>query len=232
MKSWGKGRPVVLLHGWPLSSDTFDALSMALAYAGLRAIAYDRRGFGRSEQPWRAMTTTRWPTIWPRSIEATGANNATLLGFSMGGGEVARYMSRHRGAHVSQAVLIASVVPYMLKTADNANGVDQSIFDAMAEGIQADRAAFWTGFFKRLLRCRDGVAAGERRSARVVAQRVDASQPQGDARLRDGVCDHRLSTGPGVVQGADADRPRHQRQDRADRHLARAPRQRASPAAA
>ena len=148
VKSWGKGRPVVMLHGWPLSSDTFDALSMALAHAGLRAIAYDRRGFGRSEQPWQGYDYDTLADDLAAVIEATGVNNATLLGFSMGGGEVARYMSRHRGAHVSQAVLIASVVPYMLKTADNANGVDQSIFDAMAEGIKADRAAFWTGFFK------------------------------------------------------------------------------------
>src|SRR5262245_47101844 len=128
VKDWGRGRPVIMMHGWPLSSDTFDDLSMAVAEAGMRAIAYDRRGFGRSEQSWNGYDYDTLADDLAAVMEATEARNATLVGFSMGGGEVARYMSRHRGTNVSQAVLISSVVPYMLKTPTNPDGVDQSIF--------------------------------------------------------------------------------------------------------
>lgn len=147
-KVWGRGRPVVMMHGWPLSSDTFDDLSMALADAGLRAIAYDRRGFGRSSQPWDGYDYDTLADDLAAVLEGTQAENATLLGFSMGGGEVARYMSRHHGRRVSQAILVASIVPYMLKTADNPNGVDQQVFDGAGRAIAEDRAKFWAGFFK------------------------------------------------------------------------------------
>jgi len=139
VKDWGQGRPVVMAHGWPLSADSFDDLSMAIADAGMRAISYDRRGFGRSDQPW---------TGYDYNTLADDMASVTLVGFSMGGGEVARYMSRHGGRSVRQAVLIASVVPYMLKTADNPDGVDASVFDEMTKGMTADRAKFWSGFFK------------------------------------------------------------------------------------
>lgn len=148
VKDWGTGRPVVLLHGWPLSADTFDDLGMAIADAGMRAIAYDRRGFGRSDQPWDGYDYDTLADDLAAVLEAVEAKNATLVGFSMGGGEVARYMRRHGGANVAQAVLISSVVPYMLLTDDNPHGVDPTTFESMAAGIQADRAKFWTGFFK------------------------------------------------------------------------------------
>ena len=148
VKDWGTGRPVVMLHGWPLSADTFDDLGMAIADAGMRAIAYDRRGFGRSDQPWDGYDYDTLADDLAAVMEAVEAKDATLIGFSMGGGEVARYMSRHRGANVAQAVLIASVVPYMLLTDDNPDGVDPTTFESMAQGMQADRARFWTGFFK------------------------------------------------------------------------------------
>lgn len=149
VKDWGQGRPVIMLHGWPLSSDTFDDLSMAIANAGMRAIAYDRRGFGRSDQPWSGYDYNTLADDLAAVMEQTGALDATLLGFSMGGGEVARYMSRHGGAGVRQAILAASVVPYLLKTEDNPQGVDQGTFDSMTEGMKADRAKFWTTFFKQ-----------------------------------------------------------------------------------
>jgi pimeloyl-ACP methyl ester carboxylesterase len=147
-KDWGSGRPVILMHGWPLSADTFDHLGMAIANAGLRAIAYDRRGFGRSEQPWGGYDYDTLADDLSAVIDYAVARNAAIVGFSMGGGEVARYMSRHGGKGVTQAVLIASVVPYMLKTPDNPNGVAQSVFDGMGASIADDRAKFWTGFFK------------------------------------------------------------------------------------
>ena len=149
VKDWGAGRPVVMMHGWPLSADSFDDLAMAVADAGLRAIAYDRRGFGRSDQPWGGYDyDTLADDLGSIIKEYVGAQDATILGFSMGGGEVARYMSRHGGHGVKQAILVASVVPYMLKTADNPNGVDQAVFDGAAKAIKEDRARFWPGFFK------------------------------------------------------------------------------------
>lgn len=147
-KAWGKGRPVILMHGWPLSADTFDALGMAIANAGMQAIAYDRRGFGRSDQPWSGYGYDSLSDDLADVIAHVGADNATLVGFSMGGGEVARYMSRHQGKHVSKAILLSSVVPFMPKDASNPDGVDPSVFADMAAGIQKDRAAFWGSFFK------------------------------------------------------------------------------------
>ena len=148
VKDWGEGRPVVMMHGWPLSADMFDDLGMAIANAGMRAIAYDRRGFGRSAQPWSGYDYDTLSDDLASVMEQCDATDATLLGFSMGGGEVARYMSRHGGRGVQQAVLAASVVPYMLKTGDNPNGVDASVFASMANGMKEDRAKFWPGFFK------------------------------------------------------------------------------------
>src|SRR5262245_53525673 len=112
-KSWGTGRPVILLHGWPLSADSWDDQAMALASAGFRAIAYDRRGFGRSSQPWNGYDYDTLADDLAEVIEQTESEDAALIGFSMGGGEVARYMSRHNGKAVSQAALISSIVPYM-----------------------------------------------------------------------------------------------------------------------
>ena len=147
-KSWGVGRPVILLHGWPLSSDSWDDQAMALAEAGYRAIAYDRRGFGRSSQPWSGYDYNTLADDLATVIEQTECQDVVLVGFSMGGGEVARYMSRHDGKSVTQLVLISSVVPYMLKTDDNLLGTEQSVFDQMATEIKADRAKFFGEFFK------------------------------------------------------------------------------------
>ncbi|MEP7116863.1 MAG: alpha/beta hydrolase [Acidobacteriota bacterium] len=148
VKDWGAGRPVVLMHGWPLSADTFDDLGMAIANAGMRAIAYDRRGFGRSEQSWDGYDYDTLADDLAAVLDAVEARDATLVGFSMGGGEVARYMSRHAGANVAQAVLISSVVPYLLLADGNPDGVDPTTIQMMADGITADRAKFWSGFFK------------------------------------------------------------------------------------
>jgi non-heme chloroperoxidase len=147
-KDWGSGRPVILMHGWPLSSDSWDDHAMAIAEAGYRAIAYDRRGFGRSSQPWSGYDYDTLSDDLAAVIAQTGAQDAMLVGFSMGGGEVARYMSRHGGKGVSKAVLVASVVPYMLQTSDNPQGVPQSVFDTMTQAMKADRAKFFASFFK------------------------------------------------------------------------------------
>lgn len=148
-KTWGDGRPVVLIHGWPLSGDSWDPVSHALAEAGFKAIAYDRRGFGRSSQPSGGYDYDTFADDLAAVMQHHGATeDVALVGFSMGGGEIARYMSRHGGKDVSQTVLISSVVPFMLKDDSNPEGVPQETFDRMTQGMLDDRAKFFTGFFK------------------------------------------------------------------------------------
>ena len=147
LKDWGRGRPVVLIHGWPLNADSWDDLAMPIAEAGYRAIAYDRRGFGRSDQPFEGYDYDTLSDDLADVLAATDARDATLVGFSMGGGEVARYMSRHGGKNVVQAALISSVVPYMSETSDNPDGVDPGVFEQMTMGMKEDRAAFFSSFF-------------------------------------------------------------------------------------
>lgn len=149
VKTIGSGRPVVLIHGWPLSADSWDPQMMRLAEAGFQAIAYDRRGFGRSDQPATGYDYDTFADDLADVMKATGATaDVALIGFSMGGGEIARYMSRHGGAGVARVALVGSVVPYLLKTDDNPDGVPQEVFDGMAEGMRKDFRAFFTGFFK------------------------------------------------------------------------------------
>ena len=148
VKDWGQGPAVFLMAGWPLSSDSWDDQAVALAKAGHRVIAYDRRGFGRSSQPWTGFDYDTLADDLATVIEQSGAKGATLVGFSMAGGEVARYLSRHGSQAVAKAVLVSSVVPFILKTADNPSGTEQAVFDDMAEGINADRSKFFAGFFK------------------------------------------------------------------------------------
>lgn len=148
VKDWGAGRPVVLIHGWPLSADSWDDVAMVLADSGFRTIAYDRRGFGRSDQPWDGYDYDSLADDLADVLKATGAQDATLVGFSMGGGEVARYLARHGAAGIRQAVLVSAVVPYMLQTEENQDGVPQSVFDQMTQGMLQDRAHFFSGFFR------------------------------------------------------------------------------------
>jgi non-heme chloroperoxidase len=147
VKDWGSGSPVILMHGWPLSADSWDDQAMAIADAGYRAIAYDRRGFGRSSQPWEGYDYDTLSDDLAAVIEHTGSQDVTIVGFSMGGGEVARYMSRHGGKSVTKAALISSVVPFRLKTEDNPLGTEQAAFDKTAHAIKEDRSKFFTDFF-------------------------------------------------------------------------------------
>lgn len=149
VKDWGTGQPVILIHGWPLSSDSWDDQAMALANAGYRAIAYDRRGFGRSTQPWRGYDYDTLADDLAAVIEQTGAKDAVIVGFSMGGGEVARYMSRHSGKSVAKAVLVSASLPFRLKTDDNPLGAEQVAFDKTAQAIRDDRPKFLAGFFEK-----------------------------------------------------------------------------------
>lgn len=147
-KDWGSGPPVVLVHGWPLSSDTFDDAAYALAENGFRAIFHDRRGFGRSDQPWDGYDYDTFADDVATVLEAAEVTGSiAIAGFSMGGGEVARFISRNPG-QVSKAVLIGSVVPFLLKTDDHPEGAPKDVFDGMIEGIEKDRAEFFRTFFK------------------------------------------------------------------------------------
>ena len=142
------GAAVILMSGWPLSADSWDDQAVALADAGHRVIAYDRRGFGRSSQPFGGYDYDTLSDDLAAVMDQTATRSATLVGFSMGGGEVARYMSRHDGRNVSRTALISAVVPFMLKTPDNPQGTEQTVFEGMREGILEDRAKFFAGFFK------------------------------------------------------------------------------------
>ena len=147
-KDWGSGPPVVLVHGWPLDADMWEYQAPVLAAAGFRVVAYDRRGFGRSEQPWAGYEYNTLADDLAAVIGGLKLHDASLVGFSMGGGEIARYMSRHGGAGVAKAVLVSAVTPYMLKTADNPEGVDRGVFTAMIDGLRKDRPNFIANFSK------------------------------------------------------------------------------------
>lgn len=149
VKQWGEGRPVVLIHGWPLSSDSWDPVALALAENGFKAIAYDRRGFGRSDQPWNGYDYDTLSDDLAAVMDHCGATqDASLVGFSMGGGEVARYLSRHGGRGVRSVALIGSVVPFLKQTDDNPDGVPEAMLAQIGAGIKRDRPQFMAGFLK------------------------------------------------------------------------------------
>ncbi len=144
VKVWGTGRPVILIHGYPLNADSFDRTAMKLAEAGFQAISYDRRGFGRSSQPWQGYDWDTYADDLADVMQATGATqDVTIIGYSMGGGEAARYMSRHAGKGVIKIGLYASVVPGMLKSEDNPAGHTQEDYEEIVAGIEKDAAAFF-----------------------------------------------------------------------------------------
>lgn len=148
-KDWGTGDPVVLLHGWPLTGDTFDELGIALVEAGRRAIIPDRRGFGRSDQPWDGYDYDTFADDVAAILEDAGvAQPVALVGFSMGGGEVARFTSRQGKGRVSAAVLASSVVPKVSQADDYPDGVPQSTLDGMVKQMHEDRAGFLQTFLK------------------------------------------------------------------------------------
>ena len=147
-KIWGKGRPVILIHGWPLSADSWDDIAMTLAEAGYQTIAYDRRGFGRSGQPWDGYDYDSLTEDLADVMKFCRVKDATLVGFSMGGGEVARYMTNHAGLNVRSIALVSSIVPYMMQTEDNPQGVPAETFVEMYNALRTDRAAFFASFFK------------------------------------------------------------------------------------
>ncbi|AVT28291.1 alpha/beta hydrolase [Plantactinospora sp. BC1] len=142
-KDWGEGRPVLLSHGWPLNSDSWEAQQLFLAENGYRAIAHDRRGHGRSTQSWTGNEMDTYADDLAAVIEALDLHDVTLVGFSTGGGEVTRYIGRHGTARVAQVVLVAAVPPLMVRTEDNPGGVPVGVFDGIRAGSVADRSQLY-----------------------------------------------------------------------------------------
>lgn len=145
-KDWGKGRPVVFSHGWPLDADAWDAQMLFLAEKGYRVIAHDRRGHGRSGQPWHGNDMDTYADDLATLIETLDLKGATLVGHSTGGGEIARYITRHSASRVAKMVLIGAVTPIMLKTHANPGGLPIALFDDIRAGVTADRSQFYKDF--------------------------------------------------------------------------------------
>jgi non-heme chloroperoxidase len=144
----GSGDPVVLIHGYPLSGASWEKQVPALLAAGHRVITYDRRGFGKSSQPTTGYNYDTFAQDLRKLVTQLKLRDFSLVGFSMGGGEVARYIGKYGSKGVSKAVIIGGVPPFLLKTPDNPEGVDGSVFDGIQKAVAADRYAFFTEFFK------------------------------------------------------------------------------------
>ena len=142
-KDWGTGQPVVFSHGWPLNSDSWEAQMLFLASEGYRCIAHDRRGHGRSSQPWNGNDMNTYADDLSQLIEALDLKRAVLIGFSAGGGEVARYIGRHGTKRLAKVALISAVPPLMLKTTTNPGGLPIEKFDKIRLGSLTDRSQFY-----------------------------------------------------------------------------------------
>ncbi|MCI0585860.1 MAG: alpha/beta hydrolase [Planctomycetes bacterium] len=142
-KDWGRGQPVVFSHGWPLTADAWEDQMVFLGSNGFRCIAHDRRGHGRSSQPWNGNEMNTYADDLAKLAETLDLKNAIHVGHSTGGGEVARYIGRHGTKRVAKAVLIGAVPPIMLKTASNPGGLPMKVFDDIRAGVLADRSQFF-----------------------------------------------------------------------------------------
>ena len=162
----GSGKPVVLIHGYPLSGASWEKQVPVLLDAGHRVITYDRRGFGKSSQPTTGYNYDTFAEDLHKLVTQLELRDFALVGFSMGGGEVARYLGKYGSKGVSKAVIISGVPPFLLKTPDNPEGVDSSVFEGIQKAIVADRYAFFTDFFKNFYN--SDLLLGKRVSEQVV----------------------------------------------------------------
>jgi non-heme chloroperoxidase len=144
----GSGQPVVLIHGYPFDESSWEKQTAVLLEAGKRVITYDRRGFGKSDRPTSGHDSDTYAADLSALVSSLDLQDAVLVGFSMGSGEVARYISRYGSHRVAKAVFIGSILPYMLKTDENPSGFPQEAVDSMLDTIKADRYAFFTGFLQ------------------------------------------------------------------------------------
>ncbi|MTD28176.1 alpha/beta fold hydrolase [Erwinia sorbitola] len=168
-KDWGTGKPVLFSHGWPLDADMWDSQMNFLAERGYRAIAFDRRGFGRSDQPWEGYNYDTFASDINDLIQHLDLHEITLVGFSMGGGDVSRYIGRYGSDRVSALVLLGAVTPIFGKTDDHPEGVEKVVFDGIRDGIRKDRAQFMSDFNTPFY----GINAGQTLSDGVLTQTLN-----------------------------------------------------------
>ena len=214
-KDWGTGQPVVFSHGWPLSADSWEAQMLFLASNGYRCIAHDRRGHGRSSQPWSGNEMDTYADDLSELIETLDLKGVVLIGFSAGGGEVARYIGRHGTKLVAKAALISAVPPLMLKTAANPGGLPIEKFDAIRLGSIADRSQLYKDlssgpFFGAN---RPGAKVSQGMMDSVWLQGGDAGRRQEHLRLHQGVLRDGFHRRPQEIRCADTDRSRRRRPD-------------------
>jgi pimeloyl-ACP methyl ester carboxylesterase len=161
-KDWGHGPTVCFSHGWPLNSDIWENQMMFLASEGFRVIAHDRRGFGRSDQPWHGYDHDTFSDDLAELIDTLELSDITLVGYAMGGGEITRYIGRHGAEKIAKVVLIGATTPKLGKSEDYPNGVPEVVFDGVRAGLKADRAEFIRGFARLFYGAdREGAAVSE-----------------------------------------------------------------------
>ena len=208
----GSGSPVVLIHGWPLSAASWEKQTAALLAAGHRVISYDRRGFGRSSQPSVGYNYDTFAADLDAVLTTLNLTDVALVGFSMGSGEVARYIGKYGSKRVRKAVLISALQPFLLKTPDNPQGVDRSVFDNIKAAIRADRPAFLLEFLHNFYNY--DVTGGKLVSERAVEDNWNVAAGASargtldcvDAWLEDFRQDVRCIDVPTLVMHGDADR--------------------------
>jgi non-heme chloroperoxidase len=208
----GSGSPVVLIHGWPLSGASWEKQTAALLAAGHRVIAYDRRGFGRSSRPTNGYNYDTFAADLDAVLTTLDLRNVALVGFSMGSGEVTRYIAKYGATRARKAVLIGTLGPYLVKTADNPEGVDPGVFDGIRTAIKADRPAFLLEFLRNFYNY--DVTGGKLVSERVLEDNWNVAagaSPTGtlacvDAWLEDFRKDIPHNTVPTLILHGDADR--------------------------
>ena len=207
----GSGKPVILIHGWPLSGGAWERQSAMLLAAGFRVITYDRRGFGRSSAPEAGYDYDTLAGDTAKIIDTLGIRDATLVGFSMGGGEVARYMSKYNGKGVAKCAFIASIAPALRKDGNNPDGVDPAVFQGIKQAIETDRYAFLTEFLDNFFNKKLVGGSHMSKDAIQANWNVAASSSYGamlkcvDAWLEDFRTDLKSITQPTLVIHGDAD---------------------------
>lgn len=175
--SGGEGRPIVLIHGWPLSGESWKAQRRALTAAGYRVVDYDRRGFGESDKPEDGYDYDTFADDLESVLSSLDLVDVTLVGFSMGGGEVARYVARHGEARIRSVVFAAAVTPYMHKTADNPDGpLDDELYQQLRGGLVEDRAAFFDDFTTGFFSVGDDLKVSEEERQAAIAMCEQSSQ--------------------------------------------------------